>query len=78
MKKFNVISTLFNEVVLSSIPKIHIHIYNHNCKYSFNSYRGITMICTNYQDKNPKKMIEVGEDIFQLLMLLLELELQKN
>jgi len=36
------------------------------------------MICTNYQDKNPKKMIKVGEDIFQLLMLLLELELQKN
>lgn len=36
------------------------------------------MICTNYQDKNTKKMIEVGEDIFQLLMFLLELEMQKN
>ena len=37
---FNVVSILFNEVVLSSILKIHIHIYIQNCKYSFNSYRG--------------------------------------
>lgn len=36
------------------------------------------MICTNYQDKNLKKMIEVGEDIFQLLFLLLEIEMQKQ
>lgn len=36
------------------------------------------MICTNYQDKETKKVVEVGEDIFQLLMLLLEIEMQKQ
>lgn len=29
-----------NIMGISSIPKIHIHIYSQNCKYSFNSYRG--------------------------------------
>jgi hypothetical protein len=38
------------------------------------------MICTNYQNQNKetKKAVESGEDIFQLLFLLLEIELQKQ
>lgn len=36
------------------------------------------MICTNYLNKETKKVVEVGEDIFQLLMLLLEIEMQKQ
>ena len=31
---------MFNEVGLSSILKIHIHIYNQHCKYSFNFNMG--------------------------------------
>lgn len=36
------------------------------------------MICTNYLNKETKKVVKVGEDIFQLLMLLLEIEMQKQ
>ncbi len=38
------------------------------------------MICTNYQNQNEetKKAVESGEDIFQLLFLLLEIEMRKQ
>lgn len=38
------------------------------------------MICTNYQNQNKetKKAVESSEDIFQLLFLLLEIEMQKQ
>lgn len=38
------------------------------------------MICTNYQNQNEetKKTVESGEDIFQLLFLLLEIEMRKQ
>lgn len=36
------------------------------------------MICTNYRNKETEKAVESGEDIFQLLFLLLEIELRKQ
>lgn len=36
------------------------------------------MICTAYQNKDTENLIEAGEDIFQLLFLLLEIEMQKQ
>ncbi len=36
------------------------------------------MDCLNYQNKNSKKITEVGDDVFQLLLILLEIEMHKQ
>ena len=59
--------------------KIHIHIYIQNANIVSTSIWG-NYDLHNYQNQNKetKKAIESGEDIFQLLFLLLEIELRKQ